>query len=969
MPAHQAGIFLAFFTEVNYAYLRTAFALAAVLAATASGARADRSDFKVNDDGAAVEHSQPRIAVIPGKGFAVVWSDYRSGDRSIYIQRFTPQGDAIGGNLLVNTDTNRAYQAGPALGIDGTGHYNVVWQDYRDGSYPFGPHVYFQRFDSALAAVGSNRNLTVEKPDSLKEFPDIAIDAWGRGVVVWADYRNRNWDIYGQLISPTGALVGSNFKVNDDIGVGQQHAPRVSMSGDGWFVVTWYDNRYGSDDIFVQRFDTLGTRLGPNTRVNSDGGTARQAYPDVAADVLGHFTVVWTDWRNGVYPVNPDVYARKFDTLLQPLTPDIRVSTDGAGAAQRDPAVAVDRNGNVAIVWSDSSSSSWDVHGQMIDATGAIREVNFRANSFTDSAQLQPDVALDGRNRYVTWVDKRNGQFDIYASIVTYNNPTLTASPQQLQFGMDVSDTVFPTKSLIINTAGYNAVHFRAKSSVTWLTVNPASGLTPDTLVVAINQKLPYGSYYGALNFVDDDNHDSSLTISVRYDVTAPALKVNPDSLNFSALFGFLDTLRAQISVENAGSGQLPWTATVSVPWLSVNSLNGTAPSDLNLTVVPQGLDTGSHSGYIVFSAPGVSGSPDTVLVTLGIETNRSYVKVQPDSLHLSSLDTVLTDHPQLVVLNAGAGTLNWKAVSDQSWLKLNRTSGAAGDSIGLTFDWSQVSPGQNDATIQVVDSNAFNVSVTIPIRLDRLSASSDSIVIGMAETAPGDTVSVPLTALLKQSMTSLSLPIRFPDTLLQFDSVSVAQPFKSRVIATGAASMSPGAAIITCTLIASSDSIPPGSTLLGRLYFHSKSASGLALVAEDSSSGNLAELVTKSGLHNRPTVLAGQITVGSKTDVNDRNSGGLPRSLTLAQNYPNPFNSSTVIRFGLPSSSPVTLELYNVLGQRVSLLLNRIFPAGWHQVTWPGIYENGRGVPSGIYFYRLVSGSASIVRKLVVLK
>lgn len=969
MPVSPAGIFLALTPPVKYAFLRGLLAFAALGVAAAPLARADRTDFKVNDDGAAVEHSQPRIAVIPGKGFAVVWSDYRSGDRSIYIQRFSPQGDAISSNLLVNTDTNRAYQAGPALGIDGSGHYNVVWQDYRDGSYPFGPHVYFQRFDSALAPMGANRNLTIEKPDSLKEIPDVAIDSWGRGVVVWADYRNRNWDIYGQLIALNGALVGSNFRINDDNGTAQQHAPRVSMSSDGWFVVAWYDNRFGNDDIFVQRFDTLGTRLGPNTRVNSDGGTARQAYPDVVADALGHFTVVWTDWRNGVYPANPDVYARKFDTLLQPLTPDMRVSTDGAGAAQRDPAIAVDRNGNVAIVWSDSSTSSWDVRGQMLDATGAIREANFRANSFTDSAQLQPDVALDGRNRYVTWVDKRNGQFDIYASIVTYNNPTLTASPQQLQFGMDVSDTVYQVKNLIINTSGYNAIHFRAKCSVPWLTVNPSSGLTPDTLAVSINQKLPFGTYYGALNFVDDDNHDSSLTISIRYDVTAPVLKVTPDSLSFSALAGLLDTLSAQVSVANTGSGQIAWSATTSAPWLSLSLTSGQTPSNVNLVVVSQGLDTGSHSGYIVFAAPGVSGSPDTVHVTLRVETNRSYLKVQPDSLQLSSVDTVLAATPQLVVMNAGAGSIYWKASSDQSWLKLSRSAGAAGDSIQLTFDWNLVNLGRNTATIQVVDSNTFNVSVSVPVILDRLSASSDSVMIGFATAAPDDTVSVPLTAAVKLSMISLALPISFSDSMLQFDSMVVAPALSSRLSASGTSGAIPGTAEIACTMINPTDSLGPGVLILGRIYFRTKSADGMASLAEDTNSGRVTELGSRSGQRTRPTFVPGEITIGVKTGVKDRNSNSLPTSLSLSQNYPNPFNGSTVIRFGLPAAGKASLELYNVLGQRVAVLLDAMLPAGWHQVAWPGTVTNGPNVSSGIYFYRLVTEHSSQVRKLVLLK
>ena len=94
-----------------------------------------------------------------------------------------------------------------------------------------------------------------------------------------------------------------------------------------------------------------------NIRVNSDNSVTRQAFPDVAADGSGHFTVVWVDWRNGIYPANPDIYARRFDRLAQPLTADMKVNTDGTARAQRDPRIAADRMGNVALIWSDSTVS------------------------------------------------------------------------------------------------------------------------------------------------------------------------------------------------------------------------------------------------------------------------------------------------------------------------------------------------------------------------------------------------------------------------------------------------------------------------------------------------------------------------------------------------------------------------------------------------------------------------------------
>ncbi len=93
-----------------------------------------------------------------------------------------------------------------------------------------------------------------------------------------------------------------------------------------------------------------------------------------------------------------------------------------------------------------------------------------------------------------------------------------------------------------------------------------------------------------------------------------------------------------------------------------------------------------------------------------------------------------------------------------------------------------------------------------------------------------------------------------------------------------------------------------------------------------------------------------------------------LPQSFSFEQNYPNPFNPSTTIRFGLPSAQLVRLELYNVLGQKVSTLINSAYEAGYHQFDWDGQLD-GQPVASGIYLARLVAGPFQATRKMMVVK
>lgn len=95
-----------------------------------------------------------------------------------------------------------------------------------------------------------------------------------------------------------------------------------------------------------------------------------------------------------------------------------------------------------------------------------------------------------------------------------------------------------------------------------------------------------------------------------------------------------------------------------------------------------------------------------------------------------------------------------------------------------------------------------------------------------------------------------------------------------------------------------------------------------------------------------------------------------LTTDFTLAQNYPNPFNPRTAIRFSLPQSGQVQLNIYNAMGQIVRTLLSAQLSAGEHAVQWDGTDAAGQSVASGLYFYQLeVDRQRSSLKKMVLLK
>jgi len=96
---------------------------------------------------------------------------------------------------------------------------------------------------------------------------------------------------------------------------------------------------------------------------------------------------------------------------------------------------------------------------------------------------------------------------------------------------------------------------------------------------------------------------------------------------------------------------------------------------------------------------------------------------------------------------------------------------------------------------------------------------------------------------------------------------------------------------------------------------------------------------------------------------------GGTPKSYHLGQNYPNPFNPTTTIRYTLPERSTVELAVFGVDGKLVRVLESGTNPAGTHEATWDGRDSSGRGVASGVYFYRLNAGSFTETKKMVLMK
>jgi glycosidase len=187
--------------------------------------------------------------------------------------------------------------------------------------------------------------------------------------------------------------------------------------------------------------------------------------------------------------------------------------------------------------------------------------------------------------------------------------------------------------------------------------------------------------------------------------------------------------------------------------------------------------------------------------------------------------------------------------------------------------------------------------------------------------------------------------------------------------------------------VVANLDAIPDTATITltstGSVPGIEGVTDGVAYIATDLYNGNATrQVVFNSGLASMTVSLpaygsavfvldtvAYTLDLPRLTGVGKLSREMIPTAVTLYQNYPNPFNPSTQIRYDLSSQGFVSLEVYNMLGQKVRSLANGLQPSGAYVASWDGKNDSGVVLSSGVYFYRLVANSCSYTRKMLFLR
>lgn len=379
-----------------------------------------KDDFQVNEEDypSTFSQSTPWVARDSSGNFVVVWVDNRDADWDIRGRLYSSAGVPLGLSFKINDDGGMYMQGSPTVACDKYGNFVVAWEDQRNGGFD----IYAQRFDANGNPLGAN--FTPHPGVLYNQFvPTIGMSPDGDFVIAWMDYRNYPIlsdqiyiDIYAQRYDASGTPQDTNFWVNDmdSINCGN---PSAAMASSGRFIITWYDNRIGSD-IFAQFYDASGAPVGGNLYVTDPQALTGQYYPSVCVDGRGYITFAWQDYRSGV--LNADIYAARYDSLCNKLDFDFLVDDDPTGDDQDWPRIAASLGScDFAITWWDQRNGNNDIYARCYDSLGVAAGANFRVDDDPGTTdQMRASVSLDfsGAPVYV-WQDKRNLHWDIYARL------------------------------------------------------------------------------------------------------------------------------------------------------------------------------------------------------------------------------------------------------------------------------------------------------------------------------------------------------------------------------------------------------------------------------------------------------------------------------------------------------------------------------------------------------------------------
>jgi len=338
----------------------------------------------------------PEIAIDSNNNLHLVWCDYTPGNSEIYYKRSTDGGLTWSGSKRLTWNSGNSVY--PAIAIDSNNNLHVVWCDSTPGNW----EIYYKRSTDGGLSWGAMKRLTWNSGSSCD--PAIAIDSNNNLHVMWHDWTPGNWEIYYKRSTDGGSTWNATKRITWTSS--DSYDPEIAIDSNNNLHLVWCDYTPGNSEIYYKRSTDGGLTWSGSKRLTWTSGNS--VYPAIAIDSNNNLHVMWHDWT----PVNSEIYYKRSTDGGSTWSATKRLTWNSGSSC--DPAIAIDSNNNLHLVWEDSTPGNSEIYYKRSTDGGSTWSATKRV-TWTSGGSYGPAIAIDSNNNlHVVWYDYTPGNHEIY---------------------------------------------------------------------------------------------------------------------------------------------------------------------------------------------------------------------------------------------------------------------------------------------------------------------------------------------------------------------------------------------------------------------------------------------------------------------------------------------------------------------------------------------------------------------------
>lgn len=382
---------------------------------------------------------RPRLCTDGNEGAIISWEDYRNkttNSYDIYVQKVNSSGDAVWLEDGIVVCSDIAFQHNAEICSDGFGGAIITWEDDRPGG--MNTHIYAQRVNSSGHTQWNTNGIAVCTAVDAKAHIQLISDGNGGAIIVWADRRNSNLDIFAQHIDSNGiGQWGGNGILVSATAEMEQH-PKICSDLNGGAIITWDSS---SNEVYAQRLNQTGNPQWVTNGIKVCDSLKEQNNPAIISDNEGGAIISWWEYRDPFY--SSDIYAQRIDSNGVKQWTNNGTAICIANGLQMSPKICTDGAGGAIITWSDLESE--DIYAQRVNSDGITKWTQYGFTGIEictyGSDQYSPVICSDNEGgAIIVWYDSRSGG-GFYAQNIKNSIP-ISNNPENINANIDESISI-----------------------------------------------------------------------------------------------------------------------------------------------------------------------------------------------------------------------------------------------------------------------------------------------------------------------------------------------------------------------------------------------------------------------------------------------------------------------------------------------------------------------------------------------